>query len=104
MEATLDELEKLCGTTAAGTTMDGLVRAAAKKGLQPNARKANLAFLKQQAGPVIIDCPRGHYCVLIGWKDGRALVYDPPSPARWVSEAELQVNWTGHVLWFARKP
>ena len=104
IETSLTELEQLCRTTATGTTVEGLIKGASAKGLVAEARRANLAFLMKQTSPVIIDCPQRHFCVLIGWRAGQALIYDPPSPARWVSAAELQANWAGHVILITRRP
>lgn len=77
--AKIAELAKLAGTDRHGTTAGGIVRAARAKGLETQAWKSTVRHLRRLNGPVIIDFPRGHFVVLAGWKDDRALILDPPA-------------------------
>ena len=37
-----------------------------------NCLEANVAYLRRQNGPAIINYPSNHFCVFLGWKNGRA--------------------------------
>jgi len=101
IETTIAELADLSASDENGTTIAGLVDAAEANGLVAKAYLSSIRHLQRLEGPAIIDFPRGHFCVLFAWKDGKAWILDPPRPTRLVSSAELQKQWNQHVIVFS---
>ena len=100
VETTIDELSELCGYDGFGVTIAGIVHAAEKKGLAAKAYRSSVSHLKRLQGPAIIDLPRGHFCVLVGWRREGAVVFDPPEKSRIVSRRRFGKQWGGHVITF----
>lgn len=101
--AKIAELAKLAGTDRHGTTAGGIVRAARAKGLEARAWKSTVRHLRRLNGPVIIDFPRGHFVVLAGWTDDRAVIIDPPAPVATIDVRDLQKNWGGAAITFSSR-
>jgi ATP-binding cassette subfamily B protein len=102
IETTIEELSTLSGMDTSGTTIAGLVRAAEKKGLEATAFQSTIRHLQGLDGPVVIDFPKGHFCVLFRWKDGKALIVDPPHKNRLVPPEELEQHWGKHTIQFTK--
>lgn len=100
IETNLAELAELAGTDRRGTSVYGIIQAAIAKGLNSQAYEANLNHLQRVKGPAIIDFPAGHFCVLHSWRNGEALLIDPPSPNRLVPASALEAFWGKHVIIF----
>jgi hypothetical protein len=66
IEAAPQELARLAGTTAEGTTMLGLAQAAETKGLQAKGMLLGWQELRDLPKPSIIWTPARHYLVLEG--------------------------------------
>jgi ABC-type bacteriocin/lantibiotic exporter with double-glycine peptidase domain len=95
----LHRLRDLSGTSQAGTTLFGLLRAAQKLGMKAKGLEANLEALRQIELPAVLHWEHNHYVVLERLEPKRALLADPASGRRWVSLEELETKWTNKVLW-----
>ena len=99
--STIDEVAELCGYRGQPITVAALVAAAEKKGLVAETYESSLRHLKRIGGPAIIDFPFGHFCVFLGWEDGKARIQDPPHPVRAVMPEELEKKWGRHLITFS---
>lgn len=103
LNTTIDSLASLSNCfSGRGTNIAGLMRAAQAMQLKPNAWDSSIRHLKAQRGPAIVDYPRHHFSVFLGWNGARARILDPPSGVALVSISELQKRWGKHVITFAR--
>ncbi len=96
-------ISRLCSYTGNGVSVSELRRAAASMGIYSEAKRANLEFLRSCAGPAIIEYPRQHFCAFFGWRDGKAVIQDPPKGVHYVTKTDLKTSWDGVVILFSLK-
>jgi ABC-type bacteriocin/lantibiotic exporter with double-glycine peptidase domain len=102
VETTLTEIRELSGLHSGGTSIAGLTAAAKEKGLEPTALNSSISHLQRLRGPSIVDFPKGHFCVFLGWKADKAVVFDLPGRKRVVDIATLEKQWGKHVITFSK--
>jgi ABC-type bacteriocin/lantibiotic exporter with double-glycine peptidase domain len=95
----LHRLRELAGTTQAGTSFFGLLRAAQKLGMDAKGLGANLDGLKELSLPAILHWEGNHFVVLERLAENGASIADPAEGRRWIKLSELEAKWTGKVLW-----
>ena len=100
----LYRLRELAGTSQNGTSMGGLVRAAAALNLDAKAYEAELDDLSGLGLPLILHWEHNHYVVLAELTDKHAVLLDPASGRRRVPLSEVKEKWTGNVLWLHPQP
>jgi len=95
-----------------GSTLEELQRAAVDRGLYvtPIGNLTTRA-LRSSPYPLILHVKTagrareyGHYELFLGTRDGKARLYDPPSPVRTVPFAELARRWQGTALVLSDAP
>lgn len=96
--ATEDEIARLAGTTAAGTSMLGLQRAAEAEGLATQAWQMSPEGLRHAPWPCILFFHAGHFAVLTGVVGDHFYLADPSLGQHAWTEQELAQNWRGEVL------
>lgn len=105
----LEKVRELSGTTAQGTTMLGLQRAANDLGLDANGFKAEIEALKEHGEPVILQIKAeynsDHYVVCYSYnndkssslsqagQEGKFVIGDPAKGICYFSENELNELW-----------
>ncbi len=100
IQTTIDELATICGRQARGVTVADIVRAAGVMGLTAQAYKSSISHLKTLGGPAIVDYPRGHYSVFLGWEGNLMRILDPPKEVQLKHIADFAQAWGGHVITF----
>jgi hypothetical protein len=93
-----EEVARLAGTDARGTTMLGLREAAEKLGLAVQDRRARIEDLEALPKPAILFYSQGHFAVLTGVSEGRFYLADPSLGQRCWGPAELRRFWHGELL------
>jgi len=88
VRTTLDTLRRQAGTTAAGTTMKGLARAAKSVGLKAQGINMDKQALKQLSDPAIAWYDGNHYVALLSIDGEQATIHDPNKP----NEEVLPIN------------
>lgn len=88
VRTTLDTLRRQAGTTAAGTTMKGLARAAKAVGLKAQGVSMDKQALKQLSDPAIAWYDGNHYVALLSVDGEQATIHDPNKP----DEEVLPIN------------
>ncbi len=101
IQTTIDELATICGRQARGVTVADIVRAAGVMGLTAGAYKSSISHLRTLGGPAIVDYPRGHYSVFLGWEGNQMRILDPPKEVQLKRIADFAQAWGGHVITFA---
>ncbi len=101
-QLSLSALREICPTTIEGTSIRNLVDAAGQIGLPAVPYSASVGFLRAKGGPGIVDYPKNHFCVFLGWVDGKIMLLDPPFGTRTVTKDEFVKAWGGHVILFER--
>ncbi|HLJ57176.1 MAG TPA: cysteine peptidase family C39 domain-containing protein, partial [Chthonomonadaceae bacterium] len=96
--ASEDEIAALAGTTDAGTSMQGLQRAAERKGLTAMGRRVGFEELERLPQPTILYFHPGHFAILTGVKDGRFTLADPSRGQRVWTRQQLAQLWRGELL------
>lgn len=96
--ATENEIARLAGTTATGTSMLGLQRAAEAKGLETQARRLSPEGLRRAPWPCILFFHAGHFAVLTGVAGGHFYLADPSLGQHAWTQRELARNWRGEAL------
>ena len=96
-------VRQFAGTDRDGTTLLGLIDAAARLGLVAKGVRASLASLSHVPLPAVahLTLPNGqrHFVVLCRVSRGHAVVMDPADGRRRaISRAELAARWTGVLL------
>jgi hypothetical protein len=85
-----------------GSTIDDIKRGLEACGLPHKELFGNIGAVKKwlDAGAaVLIPMPdRSHVVVCLGLKDGKILVYDPPSSTSWVPQEGLESHWAGYGI------
>lgn len=98
----LERLRDLAGTDRIGTTLQGLLNAAASIGLSAKAVRAEPEALQNLPLPAIAhittDDGRGHFVVLMRQKRQDYLVADPDEGLSTWSREEFLSKWTGYLL------
>jgi len=102
IEAAPRELARLAGTTAEGTTMLGLARAAETKGLQAKGMLLGWQELRDLPKPSIIWTPARHYLVLEDVEGEYATLFDPNTGRLRLTRQGLEQIWQGHTLVLSR--
>ena len=107
-----DEIMKIAGTTKAGTSINGIIKALKKFGLKTKAEGMSISQVKKcidKKIPVILvlqawskkknhdwkkDWKDGHYIVVIGYDKHKVYFEDPSSELRtWLTYKELDKRW-----------
>lgn len=96
--ATLDELRRQAGTTAAGTSLRGLAQAAKDHGLRATGVQVDLPALEQAATPAIAWVDGNHYVALLSVEGRQATVHDPNHPQKEVLSTRALLQRSGGVL------
>ena len=82
-----------------------LSRGATQLGLNAQALECSVAQLRRFGGPAILDYPRGHFCVFLGWSSGGLIrVGDLKTGTTEVSVEDFGKRWGGHLLTLSRLP
>lgn len=105
-------IREMCGTGPDGTTLQGILDACGKLGLDAaglKAREKHIADLKDAAKPVIMHLQKRngwlHYVVLYGMDDRRAEVMDPEDGLMHrLPLTELEEEWSGFIVAVAPSP
>lgn len=80
-------------------SMLALSQGAERLGFKANAYACSVGQLGQFGGPAIIDFPKGHFSVFLGWsKDGDIRVGDLRTGVVHYSPSEFETRWGGHLL------
>lgn len=98
VRADLEKLNAACAGGLKGTSFLTLVTAARDLGVNAEARKASLAYLRQLRDPAIIDFPKGHFSVFVAADPESVLVSDPPFGLHRFSMRQFEDAWGGHVI------
>ncbi len=102
--ATLEELTELtCYNNKTGVQIEGLARAAQKKGLIAGVAKLPLSAIKQCNLPVIVQTRGGHYSIVEYTTGDVLMVADPPANPSPLAEATLGEQYAGLVLLVAKQ-
>ncbi|MCH7400939.1 peptidase domain-containing ABC transporter [Belliella kenyensis] len=101
-EVTQEKLRDVSGTTMSGTTLLGLIQAAAEIGLEAKGFEAEVKHLKEQESPVILhvvmDKVREHYIVCFGFDGERFWLSDPGVGIVSMNETDLMNIWKSSIL------
>ena len=105
-------VREACGTGAEGTTMQGVIDAFGKLGMDAaglKARKKNINELKGAAKPVVMHlekkCGWLHFVVLYDMDDIHASVMDPQDGRiHKIPLTELEEEWSGYIVAAAPSP
>lgn len=96
--ATEAEIARLAGTTARGTSMWGLLRAAEQKGLAAEACRLTLGELRHAPKPALLFLRPGHFVLVTETGTDGVTVLDPSIGKRRLTPDELQRQWRGETL------
>ena len=103
LHTNLDTLRQRAGTTAKGTTMAGLARAAASLGLQAKGVQVDRQALAQVSLPAVAWYDGNHYVDLLSANDEQAVIRDPNKPGEeTISTNELLGRSSGFLLTLSR--
>lgn len=102
----LERLRRLTGTTAEGTTLLGLHRAAGEIGLTPEAYEARIADLWKLESPAILHVRlpgnRQHFVVCFGQADSTFVIGDPGTGLTRLTDAQVDDIWKSKALLLLR--
>lgn len=96
--ATEGEIAHLAGTTAAGTSMRGLQKAAQAEGLAAEGVRVTPEGLSRTPLPCLLFFHPGHFAVLTGVQGDLCYVADPSLGQRTVTREQLAALWQGEAL------
>ena len=96
--ATEEEVARLAGTTASGTSMLGLQAAARAEGLAAEGVRVSPGGLARTPLPCILFFHAGHFAVLTGIRGPLFYLADPSLGQRTMTRAQLLSLWRGEVL------
>lgn len=96
--STIDELAQTAGTSAKGTSMLGLARAARKKGLTARGLKVNYAYLDEMPMPAIVWVNGDHFMLITSVQGHVLTAFDPGVGQRKISRQSFTRTWSGYVL------
>lgn len=98
----LETLRKLAGTTAKGTTMEGLQQAAEKLGLKAEGVQVSREALTTASLPALAWTNRNHYVALLALSgtgdQARATIHDPNRPSEETLSQEQLLQRSGGFL------
>jgi len=97
----LNDVRQECELSVEGVSIKNLVEAAHRLGLQATPYQASMTFVRRKGGLGIVDYPRGHFCVFLGWKSGQVMLFDPPNGVVEVSPGEFEKGWGKHIVVFS---
>jgi hypothetical protein len=97
-EATLSSLIKSTGTNAAGTSMEGLAKAAEKLGFKADGIQVDLDGLKQLRDPAIAWTNGNHYVAVLKVRGDSITIHDPNKQEEEVIAAEELLKHSGGIL------
>jgi ABC-type bacteriocin/lantibiotic exporter with double-glycine peptidase domain len=103
IDASLNEIVRMTGFRGRPVSVAAIVQTAEAKGLKAEAWDSSIRHLERMGGTAIIDYPRGHFAVFLGWKGGKARILDSPHPEREVTVRELREAWGRHLITFQRR-
>ncbi|MBI1312282.1 hypothetical protein GC176_13415 [bacterium] len=76
-----------------------LSQGAGELGFKAEAFQCNARQLERFGGPAIVDFPKGHFSVFLGWSDdGKVRVGDLRTGVVSYPTAEFATRWGGHLL------
>jgi predicted double-glycine peptidase len=100
VETTEEDMAKLAGTTAAGTSMLRLQRAARTMGLQAEGWQVTLKDLARVPRPCLLFSQPNHFVILVAVRADGYYIADPAhGPCVWTA-AQLERRWKGELLVF----
>ncbi len=103
-ETDLPALRRRFALSLKGVTLAELVRMAEAIQLNSRALRAELDELTQVQLPCILHWDLNHFVVLVGWRQGAAVIHDPARGVRRVKLQELSRHFTGIVLELSPAP
>ncbi len=95
---TLTEMRSVCGSSRDGHSAFELLSAARRLGLDGRGVSTSLAGLAALKRPAILHWSFNHFVVLEDFRRGRAVIVDPASGRRRVSQQELDRSFSGVAL------
>jgi len=103
VKTNLANLRREAGTTAQGTTMAGLARAAQAYGFHAQGVQMNPQALSELSRPALAWVEADHYVAVLSVKGDQATIYDPNQPKEeTISTAELWSRCGGILLTLSR--
>lgn len=96
--ATLEGLRRQAGTTAAGTSLAGLARAATSLGLKVRGVQMDKRALTQLSGPAVAWVDGNHYVALLSIDGEQATIHDPNKQGEEVLPVNTLLQRSGGVL------
>ena len=100
INSSLEEVMKACNFNNQPINLKQLCEASAKLGLEAKAYNSNSSHLEKLGGPAIIDYPKGHFCVFLGWKGNSIRLLNPSQPIEEITIQELDKKWGRHIVLF----
>ena len=97
---TMEQLRLECGVSRNGVNAKNIARASMLHGLKPHALRVGINAAKELKLPAIIHWNMDHFVVLCGFTKKGAVIADPASGIRNVSEEEFSESFTGIALEF----
>ena len=95
----LDSLARLAGTTATGTTLGGLARAATQLGLPVRlVRRDPARFTGTDGLPMVAWVDRSHFVVVSDTSSGMLTIVDPQIGRYRTSRGAFRRRWSGEAL------
>ena len=95
---TLEELRGDCGVSRNGVSAKNIALAAMHHGLDVTPMRLETDEIREVKLPAIIHWNMNHFVVLCGFKKRSAVIADPESGLREVSESEFSRSFTGVTL------
>ena len=96
--ATEEEIARLAGTNAGGTSMLGLQTAARAKGLAAEGVQVTPEGLRHTPLPCLLFFHPGHFAVLTGQRGTLCYLADPSLGQRTLTRTQLSSLWSGEAL------
>ncbi len=91
-------LAKLAGTTAHGTSLEGLKKAATLCGLKAEGVQVNLEALRQLEKPAIVWVNGDHFAALLSVDGDNSTIHDPNKPEKETVRTEDLLRRSGGIL------
>jgi ABC-type bacteriocin/lantibiotic exporter with double-glycine peptidase domain len=88
----------MAGTSASGTTFDGLSRAAHRLGFPNTLQRLDTAGLNRLATPLIAWVDGGHFVTVVPHSSDSVLVLDPQAGPYRIALARFRRFWSGEAL------